>query len=62
MHHTVTHIYEIHNIIYNIVYNNFKTSSQQAKQLLWSRVVVARSSCQVEEAVDEVVSWPVALL
>jgi hypothetical protein len=34
MHHNITHIHEIRNIPYDIVYDNLKTSSQQAKQLL----------------------------
>jgi hypothetical protein len=62
MHHNITHIHEIHNIGYDIVYNNFKTSSQQVKQLLWHHVVATGSSRRVEEVVDEVVSLPAALL
>jgi hypothetical protein len=62
MHHNTTHIREIHNIGYELVYDNLKTSSQQAKQLLWHRVVAAGSSHRVEEVIDEVVSLPAALL
>jgi hypothetical protein len=58
MHHNMTHIHEIH----NIVYGNYKTSSQQVKQLLWHHVVDAGSSRRVEEAVNEIVSLPTALL
>jgi hypothetical protein len=57
MHHNITHIHKIH----NIVYDKFKTSSQQEKQPLWRRVFIAGSSRRVEEAVDKVVSLPVAL-
>jgi hypothetical protein len=62
MHHNITHIHEIHNIIYNIVYDNFQTSSQQAKQLLWRHIVAAGSSHRVEETVDKVVYQPATLL
>jgi hypothetical protein len=58
MHHNMTHIHEIH----NIVYDNYKTSSQQVKQLLWHHVVDAGSSRRVEEAVNEIASLPTALL
>jgi hypothetical protein len=58
MHHNITHIHEIH----NIGYDNVKTSLQQAKQLLWRCVIAAGSSHRVEEAIDEVVSLPAALL
>jgi hypothetical protein len=53
----ITHIHKIN----NIVYDRFKTSSQQVKQLLWHRVVATGSSSQVEEAIDKVVSLPTAL-
>jgi hypothetical protein len=53
----ITHIHKIN----NIVYDRFKTSSQQVKQLLWHHVVATGSSCQVEEAIDKVVSLPTAL-
>jgi hypothetical protein len=61
MHHNITHIHKIHNIGYDIVYDKFKTRSQQAKQLLWRRVVVTGSSRRVEEAIDKVVSLSAAL-
>jgi hypothetical protein len=57
MHHNMTHIHKIH----NIGYDKFKTSSQQAKQLLWCLVVATGSSHRVEEAIDKVVSLPASL-
>jgi hypothetical protein len=51
-----------HNIGYDIVYDNLKTSSQQVKQLLWRRIIAVGSSHRVEEVVDEVISLPTALL
>jgi hypothetical protein len=57
MHHNITHIHEIH----NIGYDNFKTSSQHVKQLLWRRIIAAGSSRRVEEGVDKVVSLPATL-
>jgi hypothetical protein len=62
MHHNITHIHEIQNIIYDIVCDNFKSSSQQAKQLLRHRIFAAESSRQVEEVIDKVVSQLTALL
>jgi hypothetical protein len=62
MHHNITHIHEIHNVGYDIVYVNVNTSSQQAKQLLWRCVIVTGSSHHVEQAIDKVISLPATSL
>jgi hypothetical protein len=74
----VTAISHTYHQIYNIVcdkqkqnkFDNYiihdtretKTTASENKERLRRRIVAAGSSRQVEETVDEVVSWPAALL